>query len=154
MGSLTTLPVSGTVYVDSNVIVYTVERHQTYAALIDPLWEARVQGRIQVITSELTLMECMVGPLTKADPRTISDFERFFASPLTAQLPINRSVLLRAAIERAGTKALRAPDAIHLATAFTANADCFVTNDQALARCVPINCVLVDHLVRQPPANP
>ncbi|MDQ3440143.1 MAG: type II toxin-antitoxin system VapC family toxin, partial [Planctomycetota bacterium] len=124
-----------------------VERHQTYAGLIDPLWEAKIQGRVHVITSELTIMECMVGPLSRADPGLIADFERFFASPFAALLPVDRSVLIRAAIARAGTKTLRAPDAIHLATALTANADCFVTNDQGLARHVPIDTVLVDHLV-------
>jgi predicted nucleic acid-binding protein len=149
-----TLPTSGIVYVDSNVIIYSVDRHQIYAPLLDPLWDASVVGHVQVVTSELAVMEAMIGPLSTNDPKAISDFERFFASSFTAQLPVDRAILMRAALARATTKALRTPDAIHLATALATNAQHVVTNDRDLCKASPIPTVLVDDLVATPPANP
>lgn len=37
MGTLI-LPQTGSVYIDANVVIYTVERIQPYASLLDPLW--------------------------------------------------------------------------------------------------------------------
>lgn len=62
MGSLV-LPTSGTVYVDTQVVIYTVERHPVYLPLLDLLWRAAQAGSITVVSSELTLMECMVMPM-------------------------------------------------------------------------------------------
>ena len=39
MGSLS-LPTSGTIYVDTAPIIYTVERHPDYESMLLPLWAA------------------------------------------------------------------------------------------------------------------
>ena len=39
MGALT-LPASGLVYIDTMVLIYTVERFPTYWPLLEPLWLA------------------------------------------------------------------------------------------------------------------
>ena len=39
MGSLN-LPSSGVVYVDTAPVIYSVEQHPDYLALLDPLWAA------------------------------------------------------------------------------------------------------------------
>ena len=153
MGPLA-LPTSGVVYVDANVIIYSVDRHERYAPALDPLWEASADGRLQVITSELSVMEAMVAPLAKNDPKAISDFEQFFASAFTAQLPIDRSVLIRAALQRATRRSVRTPDAIHIAPAVTAGAEHLITNDRDLAKHSPVRAIVVDDLVPAPPGNP
>jgi hypothetical protein len=62
MGSLT-LPAHGSVYADAQVFIYTVERHPIYAPLLRPLWDAVAGGALSVVSSELSLMETMIGPL-------------------------------------------------------------------------------------------
>jgi hypothetical protein len=61
MGSLI-LPPSGPVYVDAQIIIYSVEKHPAYSPALRPLWEAVARGDLEVLTSELTLMETLVGP--------------------------------------------------------------------------------------------
>ena len=62
MGALS-LPASGLVYLDANPIIYTVEKHPVYGPLLQPLWRAGQAKTIEVVTSELALMETLVGPL-------------------------------------------------------------------------------------------
>ena len=58
-----TLPSSGQIYVDANSVIYTVEKHPIYGPLLEPLWHAAQAGSIEVVSSELTLLECLVSPL-------------------------------------------------------------------------------------------
>jgi hypothetical protein len=66
MGSLT-LPVSGPVYADTQTFIYSVEKHPQYAPVLRPLWSAVSSGLLEVMTSELTLLEVLVAPLRKND---------------------------------------------------------------------------------------
>jgi len=65
MGSLT-LPASGLVYTDTPILVYSVETHAKYWPLLKPLWQAARDGRFMLVSSELTTMEVLIGPLRKA----------------------------------------------------------------------------------------
>ena len=62
MGALT-LPTSGLVYIDTMTLIYTVERYPAYWPLLEPLWQAAQAGTIEIVSSELTLLETLVGPL-------------------------------------------------------------------------------------------
>jgi hypothetical protein len=66
MGSLS-LPASGSVYVDAAPVIYAVERHADYAPLLLPLWAAMDAQQIEVVTSELTLLETLIKPLRDGD---------------------------------------------------------------------------------------
>ena len=47
MGSLT-LPTGGSVYVDANVIIYSVERIEPYRELLAPMWREARAGQLTV----------------------------------------------------------------------------------------------------------
>jgi predicted nucleic acid-binding protein len=64
VGALT-LPTSGTVYLDANCFIYSIERIDPFRAILDTLWQAVSGGRITVVTSELTLLEVLVSRLKK-----------------------------------------------------------------------------------------
>jgi hypothetical protein len=55
------------VYVDTASVIYSVEKHADYWALLRPLWEASKAGQIEVVSSELILLETLVGPLKHND---------------------------------------------------------------------------------------
>lgn len=62
MGSLT-IPLAGLVlYFDANAVIYSVERHPVYWPLLQPLWQAAKGKSIEIVSSDLTLMETLVGP--------------------------------------------------------------------------------------------
>jgi hypothetical protein len=66
MGQLN-LPSPATIYLDTQVIIYTVEANPNYYSLLQPLW-LKFQGcEIELMTSELTLLEALVFPLKNAN---------------------------------------------------------------------------------------
>ncbi len=127
MGAMT-LPASGLVYVDTMTLIYTVERYPTYFPLLDPLWQAAQTGAIEIVSSELTLMETLVGPLKSGDAALERAFETALLGTAMRLLPITQPILREAASLRATTR-LRTPDALHAATARQVGCVLFVTND-------------------------
>lgn len=131
MGSLT-LPVSGSVYADTQILIYTVENHPDYARLLRPLWFAVQNQSLQVISSELVILETLVVPLRKNDSQLIADYEYLFR--FIKRIPIHQQILREAARLRATVQSLRTPDAIHVATSVQEGCSLFLSNDKALNR--------------------
>lgn len=129
MGSLT-LPSSGLVYFDANPVIYSVEKHPVYGPLLQPLWQAAQAKTIEIVSSDLVLLETLVGPLIAGDTALANAYEQLFQQAQTRLLPITQTILRKAAHLRATTK-LKTPDALHAATAFDAGCVLFVTNDMA-----------------------
>lgn len=130
MGPLT-LPTSGVIYADTQVFIYAVEKHPVYAPLLRPLWHETQSGRLEVVSSELALMETLVAPLRNGDGALAAAYERMFQCAGIRLIPITSTVLREAAQQRARHKSLRAPDAIHAATASLAGCVLLLTNDAA-----------------------
>ena len=143
MGPLN-LPDAGRIYVDTQIIVYTVEAHPTFAPALRPLWQAVNDGRLEVTTSELTVLEMLVVPLRKQDQPTVAAFEAFVTQPGLVLHPISQQILRAAAELRASLKRLRTPDAIHAATAITERGTFLLTNDAGLRGLPGLNTVLLN----------
>lgn len=127
MGSLT-VPCAGLVYLDANAVIYSVEKHSLYWPLLEPLWQAAKGKTIEIVSSDLTLMESLIGPLQSGGTVLANAYEQLFQQAQTRLLPITQPILREAAGLRATTK-LRTPDALHAATALNAGCVLFVTND-------------------------
>ena len=135
MGSLS-LPSSGSVYLDANVFIYTVEHIAPYQAPLDIFWGDVQRMHAHVLTSELTTLEVLVRPLRDGNSALEAAFRAvLFSSPDVRMLPITLPVLERAARLRA-VSSLKTPDAIHAATALEYGCALFLTNDAAF-RSVP-----------------
>jgi predicted nucleic acid-binding protein len=145
MGSLI-LPASGLVYIDANPIIYTVEKHPAYGPLLQPLWRAAQAKTIEVITSELALMETLVGPLKSGDRQLQRDYEKALLGTDMRLLSITQFILREAARLRASTK-LKTPDALHAATAQHAGCVLFVTNDAGFRGVAGLPVVILDDLL-------
>ena len=62
MGTLN-IPSTGLVYFDANSVIYSVEKHPVYWPLLEPLWHAAKSTSIEIVSSDLVLMEVLIGPL-------------------------------------------------------------------------------------------
>lgn len=129
MGQLI-IPDGAIVHLDTAPIVYSIERHADYWQLLTPLWQKLQAGTIQLISSELLILECLVKPLKTNDTTLINAYESFFADRITL-VPIQESILRSAAQLRASSK-LKTPDSIHAATALSSSSTLFLTNDAGL----------------------
>jgi hypothetical protein len=56
MGQLI-LPDGAIIYVDTAVVIYSVEFNPVYWQLLQPLWAKLQANQLQIITSELTILE-------------------------------------------------------------------------------------------------
>jgi predicted nucleic acid-binding protein len=145
MGTVS-LPSAGRVYIDVPILIYSVERHPTYAAVLHRFWRSVAAGAVRVVVSELAILETMVLPLRLGDRTLIRDYESLFARPEIELRPIDRDVLREAAAMRAALPSLRTPDAIHGATARLAGCDVLLSNDRSLKRLPGIAVILADEL--------
>jgi predicted nucleic acid-binding protein len=133
MGQLS-VPDGAIIYLDTAPIIYSIECYLDYWQLLAPIWEKMESGSIQLISSELLLLECLVIPLRTNNTVLINAYEQFLSSRITL-FPIRDSILRLAAQFRA-TNNLKTPDAIHAATALNMGCTLFLTNDAGL-RTVP-----------------
>ncbi len=146
MGALT-LPASGLVYIDTMALIYTVERYPVYLPLLQPLWLTAQARTIEIVSSELTLMEVLVGPLKSGNTALERAFEQAVQGTDMRLLPITQPILREAARLRATTK-LKTPDALHAATALNAVCALFVTNDVSFRGVGGLPLVVLDDLLK------
>ncbi len=145
MGALT-LPTSGLVYVDANTVIYSVEKHPDSAPLLRPLWQAAQASSLGIVSSELVLLETLIGPLKTGDTALATAYEQLFQQPQTRLFPITVPVLREAARLRARIPAMRTPDAIHAATAQLVRCALLVTNDPGFRRVPGLPIVVLKDL--------
>lgn len=79
MGALT-LPLSGRVYIDTQSVIYSVEKHPIYWPILHPLWQAMKRGSVELFSSELTLLETLVGPYKSGDALLEATYEQLLSS--------------------------------------------------------------------------
>lgn len=145
MGSLT-LPPAGLVYVDTSILIYSVETHAAYWPILQPLWQAARTARITLATSELTILETLVGPLKSGNTVLVEAYNQLLTSSEMRLFPIAQPILREAASLRAGVPGLRTPDAVHAVTALFADCAMFLTNDPGFHRVSRLPTVVLDDL--------
>ncbi len=143
MGSIE-VPNSGTVYVDTVAIIYALEEFKDYKPILAPFWEASESGRLTLITSELALMEVLVGPLKSGRRDLQKTYEKALLTSSITLVPISQVILREAARLRAAMPRLRTPDAIHAATALCHDCALFLTNDHGLRETPGLAVAILD----------
>jgi predicted nucleic acid-binding protein len=134
MGQLN-LPLNALVYVDTAVLIYSVEANPNYREILRPLWLKLKASELEVISSELSLMEVLIVPLRNNDTALVNDYEQLMLEGDIQLIPISQTILKEAARLRATTN-LRTPDAIHAATAMNTGCTLFLSNDRGF-RAIP-----------------
>lgn len=145
MGQLN-IPSSSIIYVDTSPVIYTVEENQIYASLLQPLWSEFQTNEIEIISSELILMETLVVPLRSANNALIAKYENLLLSSEMRLIPISQAVLRQAATLRATTN-IKTPDAIHAATALSVNCTQFITNDKGFRNVSGLSVVVLSEVL-------
>ncbi len=141
MGQLI-IPPSAIVYADTSIFIYTVEENLDYYSLLQPLWSLFQAGEVEIISSELTLMETLVAPLRDAKADLVNTYEQLLLSSSIQSISISQRILRQAAQLRAITS-LKTPDAIHAATALSQNCSVFLTNDRGFRDVLDLPVVIL-----------
>ena len=122
------------VYLDSNIVIYFIEKHSTQGPKVTTRLSAAHAAGDALAVSDLTRMECQVGPLKFGKTGLLADFTAFFQLPTVMVLTVTAAAFDRAARVRA-TWGFSAWDlSFYLATAVEHGCGLFLTNDARLAR--------------------
>lgn len=134
--------------VDTSPFIYQTEDHPAYGPLSNALFRWIAAGRSVGITSTLTVTEVLALPYRQAPPGVADDILGILIQMVNIEwLSPSIGIADRAARARAVYK-LRTPDAIQLATAITAGATGFITNDKDFRRVTDVEILILDDLTR------
>jgi predicted nucleic acid-binding protein len=148
MGQLI-LPDGAIIYLDTAVVIYSVEFNPVYWQLLQPLWTKLQANQLQIVTSELTILETLVVPLRTQNTVLINAYEQLLSGTDIQLIPISQQILQEAATLRATTN-LKTPDAIHATTALSVNCSFFLTNDRTFRNVPKLPTIILDDVIASP----
>jgi predicted nucleic acid-binding protein len=133
-------------FLDSAPIIYFVEKHPTYLPLLIPFFSAIDQNKIQVVTSPITLAECLVHPLKIGDLDLATSFEKLIVHRNNTFFAATNPIIAKQAADIRAHYGLKLPDSIQIATAIFMKCDLLITNDVDFKRVKEITIVVVEDL--------
>jgi len=118
--------------VDTAIFIYFMEEHPKFVPLLLPLFREVDQGRKELVTSALTLLEVLVVPYRSGDHLLAGRYEALLTQSRGVRVAeISRDHLCAAAQLRAAT-GIKTPGSLQLVAALGAGCTAFLTNDRDL----------------------
>jgi predicted nucleic acid-binding protein len=118
------------VFWDTNLFIYLFEDYGALSKAVAQLRSKMLDRGDQLLTSTLTLGEILVKPAERGDSELCGKYEHAISSAATLIAFDVKAAKVYAGLR--SERSLRAPDAIQLACAASANTDLFITNDERL----------------------
>ena len=118
------------VFWDTNLFIYLFEDYGAFSKAVSQLRSKMLDRNDQLLTSTLTLGEILVKPTERGESELCERYEHAIAATATMITFDVRAAKVYAALR--SDRSVKAPDAIQLACAASANVDLFVTNDERL----------------------
>lgn len=131
MGLIAELGV-GSVAVDTAIFIYFIEEHPQFLRSIVPLFKEADQGKRELITSALTLLEVLVVPYRAGNRLLAERYEALLTRSRGIRLVELSHDQLRAAAQLRAATRVKAPDALQLVAAIGGGCATFLTNDRRL----------------------
>jgi len=135
--------------IDTAPFIYFIEKDQKYLSTIKPVFAEIDAGKIDAITSTITLLEVLVFPF-KMKNETLAEKYReilLYADGLTT-FEIFHDVSELSSRLRA-KYSIRTPDAIQIAVGIKYGADTFLTNDSNLKKVKDIKIVVLEDFLER-----
>lgn len=123
---------AGAVGVDTAIFIYFIEEQPQFLPLIEPLFKAVDEGRQEIITSALTLLEVLVVPYRSGNRLLADRYEALLTRSRGVRVVDLTRELLRGAAQLRAVTSVKTPDAIQLVAALTAGCTTFLTNNRRL----------------------
>lgn len=117
---------------DSAIFIYFMEEHPRYLPVVEPVFQAIDEGRLEAVTSAVTLLETLVVPYRAGDSSLADRYEALLRRSRGLRLIEIDLPLLRAAALLRATVGGRAPDALQIASALSAGCKVVLTNDRRM----------------------
>ena len=122
----------GSIAVDTALFIYFIEEHPRFLPVIVPLFRQADQGKRDLITSALTLLEVLVVPYRAGNRPLAERHEALLTRSRGIRLVELTREQLRAAAQFRAATGVKTPDALHLVAALGTGCTTFLTNDRGL----------------------
>jgi predicted nucleic acid-binding protein len=122
----------GPVGVDTVIFIYFIEEHPQFLPVIEPLFREVDEGRVELITSALTLLEVLVVPYRTGDQLLAGRYESILTRSRGVRIADISRDHLRAAAQLRAKTGVKTPDSLQLVAALSAGCTAFLTNDREL----------------------
>jgi predicted nucleic acid-binding protein len=123
---------TGPVALDTAVFIYFIEGHPRFLPLLDPLFREADQGRRELVTSALTMLEVLVVPYRAGNQLLAARYEALLTRSRGVRLVDLSRDQLRAAAQLRASTGIKTPDTLQLVAAIGAGCQTFLTNDRRL----------------------
>lgn len=122
----------GPVGADTALFIYLIEERSPFLSLIEPLFKEADEGRRELVTSAITLLEVLVVPYRVGNRPLAERYETLLTRSRGVRV-VDLSVdQLRAAAQLRATFGVKTPDALQIVAALTGGCTTFVTNDRRI----------------------
>ncbi len=136
-------------FLDTAPVIYFVENNPVYRERIQPVFELIDAGDLAVVTSPITLSECLVHPFRRQQAEAVAQFRELLVNgPNVTFVVIDQFIAEKAAQLRARYN-LTLPDALQAAAALAAGCDAMLTNDPVIRRVTELNVLVLDDWIAE-----
>ena len=132
--------------VDSAPVIYLIEQHPRYHPLVREVFGRLGGGRLEGITSVVTLGEVLVQPLRHGDVRLAQRYRDVLLQSAGFRTRPLGAIAAERAAELRARYGVRLPDALQLAVALLEGCQAFLTNDHQLKRVAELPVLVLDEL--------
>lgn len=137
----------GGVAVDTAIFIYFIEEDARFLPQILPLFREADQGRRELVTSALTLLEVLVVPYRAGNRQLAEHYEALLTRSRGIRLVEVTRVQLRSAAQLRAATGVKTPDALQLVAALGTGCKTFVTNDRRLPQVPGLRVVQLSSVV-------
>jgi len=133
-------------FLDTAPAIYFLERHPIYGSRMDIFFRLRKENSIILVTSPVTLAECLVHPLRRDLTIQAEQYKQLILHGVGTEFSgIGPEAAERAAGLRA-SHSISLIDAFQLGVAIHTGCQAFLTNDRRLSKIVDVPVLLLDDL--------
>ena len=87
----------GKIYIDTNLFIYFLEFNQHFSEKAKRIIGDLYNKQVSIVTSELTIAECLVKPIQRKNTGLVSIYTEFFQSRENFfVVPVSKNILLQA----------------------------------------------------------
>jgi predicted nucleic acid-binding protein len=132
---------------DTAPFIYFVERNKDYLKTVKSVFAEIDAGKIEAITSTITLLEVLVHPLRKKNVILAEKYREIllYSEGVTTFEILNE--ISEIASELRAKYSIRTPDALQIGTGIFHGADKFLTNDVNLKKVNEIEVIVLDDFI-------
>ncbi len=137
-------PLNDKIYFDTNIFIYVIEEIEINEFSIYQFFSSLLKDGHQIITSELTISECLVQPKKLNDQVLEEIYLNFLVDNENVLLVKPNMGIWILASEIKAKYSFKLPDAIHIATAIQSGCSSIVTNDRQFKSIEEIDVLYLD----------